>query len=32
MEQLPETDKFNMKNGIKVNGKQELNRLLEDFE
>ena len=31
-EYLPETDKFNMKNGIKVNGKQELNRLLEDFE
>ena len=31
-EYLPETDKSNMKNGIKVNGKQELNRLLEDFE
>ncbi|MCI8384109.1 MAG: hypothetical protein HFJ33_04510 [Clostridia bacterium] len=31
-EYLPETDKINMKNGIKVNGKQNLNQLIEDFE
>lgn len=31
-EYLPETDKINMKNGIQVNGKQELNQLIEDFE
>lgn len=31
-EYLPETDKINMKNGIRVNGKQELNQLIEDFE
>ena len=31
-EYLPETDKSNMKNGIQVNGKQELNQLIEDFE
>ena len=31
-EYLSETDKINMKNGIKVNGKQELNQLIEDFE
>lgn len=31
-EYLPETDKINMKNGIEVNGKQELNQLIEDFE
>lgn len=31
-EYLTETDKINMKNGIKVNGKQELNQLIEDFE
>lgn len=31
-EYLPETDKINMKNGIKVNGRQELNQLIEDFE
>lgn len=29
---LPETDKINMKNGIRVNGKQDLNQLIEDFE
>lgn len=29
---LTETDKIEMKNGIKVNGKQELNQLIEDFE
>lgn len=29
---LTETDKINMKNGIKINGKQELNQLIEDFE
>ena len=29
---LTETDKINMKNGIEVNGKQELNQLIEDFE
>lgn len=31
-EYLPETDKINMKNGIQVNGKQELNQIIEDFE
>jgi len=31
-EYLPETDKINIKNGIIVNGKKELNQLLEDFE
>lgn len=31
-EYLPETDKINMKEGIRVNGKQELNQLIEDFE
>lgn len=31
-EYLPETDKINMKKGIEVNGKQELNQLIEDFE
>lgn len=31
-EYLPETDKINMKNGIQVNGKQDLNQLIEDFE
>lgn len=31
-EYLPETDKINMKNGIQVNGRQELNQLIEDFE
>ena len=31
-EYLPETDKINMHNGIEVNGKQELNQLIEDFE
>jgi len=31
-EYLPETDKINMKNGIQVNGKQNLNQLIEDFE
>ena len=31
-EYLPETDKLHMKNGIQVNGKQELNQLMEDFE
>lgn len=31
-EYLPETDKINMKNGIQVNGKQELNQLIEDYE
>lgn len=29
---LTETDKINMKNGIEINGKQELNQLIEDFE
>ena len=29
---LTETDKINMKNGIVVNGKQDLNKLIEDFE
>ena len=32
MEYLPETDKINMKNGIRVNGKQALNQLIEDYE
>ena len=31
-EYITDTDKINMKNGIKVNGKQELNKLIEDFE
>lgn len=31
-EYLPETDKVNITNGIRVNGKKELNQLLEDFE
>ena len=31
-EYLPETDKINMKNVIQVNGKQELNQLIEDYE
>ncbi len=31
-EYLTETDKNNMKNGIVINGKQELNQLIEDFE
>ena len=31
-EYLPETDKINMKNGMQVNGKQELNQLIEDYE
>ncbi len=31
-EYLPETDKINMEKGIGVNGKQELNQLIEDFE
>lgn len=29
---LTDTDKINIKNGIKVNGNQELNQLIEDFE
>lgn len=29
---LPETDKINIKNGIKIYGKDELNKWLEDFE
>lgn len=32
VEYLPETDKINIKNGIQVNGKPELNQLIEDFE
>ncbi len=32
IEYLPETDKINMQNGIRVNGKQNLNQLIEDFE
>jgi len=32
VEYLTDTDKINMKNGIKVNGKQNLNQLIEDFE
>lgn len=31
-EYLPETDRNNMKNGMQVNGKQNLNQLIEDFE
>lgn len=31
-EYLTETDKINMQNGIRVNGKQALNQLIEDFE
>jgi len=31
-EYLPETDKNHIKNGIQVNGKQNLNQLMEDFE
>ena len=31
-EYLPETDKMNMKNGIRVDGKQALNQLIEDYE
>ena len=31
-EYLTQTDKINMQNGIRVNGKQELNQLIEDFE
>ena len=31
-EYLTETDKINIKNGIKVNGKQNLNQLIENFE
>ena len=31
-EYITDTDKINMKIGIKVNGKQELNQLIEDFE
>lgn len=31
-EYLPDTDKINMTNGIQVNGKQDLNQLIEDFE
>ena len=31
-EYITDTDKINMKNGIKVNGKQELNQLIEDLE
>ncbi len=29
---LPETDKVQIQNGIEVNGKQELNQLIEDYE
>ena len=29
---LTETDKINIKNGIEVNGKQNLNQFIEDFE
>lgn len=29
---LPETDKVQMQNGIEVNGKQELNQLIEDYD
>ena len=29
---LTDEDKENIKNGIKVNGKEELNQLIEDFE
>ena len=31
-EYLPEIDKDNVKEGIRVNGKQNLNQLIEDFE
>lgn len=31
-EYLTDTDKINMENGIEVNGKQNLNQLIEDFE
>lgn len=31
-EYLTDTDKLNMQNGIRVNSKQELNQLIEDFE
>ena len=31
-EYLTQTDKINIKNGIQINGKQELNQLIEDFE
>ena len=31
-EYITDTDKINMKNGIKVNGKEKLNQLIEDFE
>lgn len=31
-EYLPETDKMSIKEGIKVNGRQNLNQLIEDFE
>ena len=31
-EYLTETDKINIKNGIQINGKQELNQLIEDYE
>lgn len=31
-EYLTDTDKINMEKGIRVNGKQELNQLIEDFE
>ncbi len=31
-EYLPQTDKINMQEGIQVNGKQELNQLIENFE
>ena len=31
-EYLTDTDKINMKNGIEVNGIQNLNQLIEDFE
>ena len=32
IEYLPETDKINIEKGIEVNGRQNLNQLLEDFE
>ena len=32
IEYITDTDKINIKYGIKVNGKQELNQLIEDFE
>ena len=31
-EYLTDTDKLNIEKGIRVNGKQELNQLIEDFE